>query len=459
MEGPYRPEADRRGPASLPPLPPPRDTRDDYLPRYRDDDRRYPSAPLSDYDRGSRDRDIDRDWDRTRDRSRDRARGDDYRPRGGPASRGRPLDSRADPRPPYRDSRDVRDSRDFRDTRPSRPLDHDRGPAPSLRGRGGSISSIRGGISSIRGGSSASIRGGRGGFSGGSPGKFATGPASSSSGTPLGPKGRNAKPLPRGGGAARGGSIRSAQHPLKAPLGPAGDIAKEKEMEREKDKERTAAAKEEARKRTLTDFRIVGLEIKALNWSWGQIREDLEEEKTDDEDESENEGEDQDNDEDDEPEPEQRKRSLKRERSEELGSAEITGMTDIDSSGPPAKMLKGEPADVDINSVDGIAHAESSESKEVSGQSDVVAADLEKPVKTEEVDEESVAVPQQQEQDTSESTVQESKVDSVDADVGEEKAVSNVVVNGTEAVVPQGPTASPKTGEKRKAKMSTPDAG
>lgn len=55
------------------------------------------------------------------------------------------------------------------------------------------------------------------------------------------------------------------------------------------DVEREKVAKEEARRRTLTDFRIVGLEIKALGWKWGVVRpvrsEDDEEDEEEDEDE------------------------------------------------------------------------------------------------------------------------------------------------------------------------------
>ncbi|KAJ9098721.1 hypothetical protein QFC21_004369 [Naganishia friedmannii] len=42
--------------------------------------------------------------------------------------------------------------------------------------------------------------------------------------------------------------------------------------------ERTRVAREEARKRTMTDFRIIGLEIKQLGWKWGSVR-DLEAEE------------------------------------------------------------------------------------------------------------------------------------------------------------------------------------
>jgi 20S proteasome subunit alpha 6 len=49
------------------------------------------------------------------------------------------------------------------------------------------------------------------------------------------------------------------------------------------DGEKEKAAKEEARRRTLTDFRIVGLEIKGLGWSWGTVRGDLEEDEAVDE--------------------------------------------------------------------------------------------------------------------------------------------------------------------------------
>ena len=53
------------------------------------------------------------------------------------------------------------------------------------------------------------------------------------------------------------------------------------------DVEREKVAKEEARRRTLTDFRIVGLEIKALGWKWGVVRPVQSEDDTDVEDEDE----------------------------------------------------------------------------------------------------------------------------------------------------------------------------
>lgn len=49
------------------------------------------------------------------------------------------------------------------------------------------------------------------------------------------------------------------------------------------DEEKDSHAKEEARKRTLTDFRIVGLEFKALGWKWGVTRDEEETVENDDE--------------------------------------------------------------------------------------------------------------------------------------------------------------------------------
>ncbi|WWD20905.1 hypothetical protein CI109_105383 [Kwoniella shandongensis] len=96
----------------------------------------------------------------------------------------------------------------------------------------------RGAGAPLRGGLGAA-RGGRGGLVN----------------APRGPAGM------RRGGAMTGGTDRSSLPPARR-----GDIAKlEKEKERDKKK------KDKEAKSTMMDFRIVGIEVKELGWSWGLI--------------------------------------------------------------------------------------------------------------------------------------------------------------------------------------------
>lgn len=119
----------------------------------------------------------------------------------------------------------------------NRVLSAQRGGALAARGRGGSFTSIRGGM------------------------------GVGAAGAPRGPK---AAPVRD--------SKASAAAPKRGPL-----TVEEKEKLKEKEK----LATEEARRRTLTDFRIVGLEIKQLDWSWGQLRAEDDDEEEEEEEERE----------------------------------------------------------------------------------------------------------------------------------------------------------------------------
>lgn len=87
-------------------------------------------------------------------------------------------------------------------------------------------------------------------------------------------------PSTRGGGATGAGAVGAPRGPKAQPPGrngkstPAAAIPLTPEEEAKR-KEKEKALEAEARKRTITDFRIIGLEIKALNWSWGQVKEGL----------------------------------------------------------------------------------------------------------------------------------------------------------------------------------------
>jgi 20S proteasome subunit alpha 6 len=99
--------------------------------------------------------------------------------------------------------------------------------------------------------------------------------------------------LPRGGAILRGGMAdrgRGRGGSSSVPRGPAGmrrpDLPRPPvSVSRDKDKERSKRRKDRADKEwktTMTDFRIVGIEMKDLGWKWGltgdEIKEDVEEE-------------------------------------------------------------------------------------------------------------------------------------------------------------------------------------
>lgn len=182
---------------------------------------------------------------------------------------------------------------------------------PGGRGRGGSFGassdagSSRGGPRPIRGTGSGPIPSSGPSSYRGRGAKFISGPGSSSgyTGPPRAPRGARGSST-RGGYSSRTGESygNHRQYPDRTtgpgsskapPRGPAGSGGKAKpefstpnrsrgaknrsgddsEATAAYNEEKTRVAREEARKRTMTDFRIIGLEIKQLGWKWGRVRD------------------------------------------------------------------------------------------------------------------------------------------------------------------------------------------
>lgn len=179
------------------------------------------------------------------------------------------------------------------------------------RGRGGSFGassdagSSRGGPRPIRGTGSGPIPSSGPSSYRGRGAKLIPGPGSSSgyTGTPRAPRGARGSST-RGGYTSRTGESYgnhrqyqdrttgpgSSKPPPRGPAGPGGKAKSEfstlnrsrgaknrsgddSEATAVYNEERTRVAREEARKRTMTDFRIIGLEIKQLGWKWGRVRD------------------------------------------------------------------------------------------------------------------------------------------------------------------------------------------
>ena len=168
-------------------------------------------------------------------------------------------------------------------------MPRDRRDGPGASGSGGSIA---GSSDSRFGGPSGSgiVAGGRGGLRGRGVGPGRGGAIAGSrfvagngvAGAPKGPSGRGTGIRGRGGNlSTRAGARVVGTRPV--PAGKAGgkDTSGKPAVV---DTEREKVAKEEARKRTLTDFRIVGLEIKSLGWKWGVVRPEIDEEGDSDDD-------------------------------------------------------------------------------------------------------------------------------------------------------------------------------
>lgn len=95
---------------------------------------------------------------------------------------------------------------------------------------------------------------------------------------------------PRGVRGGRGGGGLGAGLP-NAPRGPSHmrrghdtsrshrDREREREVNDRKRREKSKDAGQKEDKTTLTDFRIVGIEVKSLGWSWGQIGHEVEEDE------------------------------------------------------------------------------------------------------------------------------------------------------------------------------------
>lgn len=216
-----------------------------------------------------------------------------------------------------------------------------------------------------------------------------------------GASGAGAVGAPRGPKAqpnARNGKSTAATAAAPVPLTP------EEEAKR---KEKEKALEAEARKRTITDFRIIGLEIKAFDWSWGQIKEGLDADDFEEQQQLLN------DDEEDE-EEEELKHKRRREREEEDVAVEGVKVENAEVAAKPERT-----AEVDSFEV-----------------FDVVAGES---VKAEEA---------------------EPKQDTADAPSAEQKeTVTEEEAKKEDAAVAKVDESEEKRGAKRKAKMSSPEPG
>jgi hypothetical protein len=207
------------------------------------------------------------------------------------------------------------------------------------------------------------------------------------------------------------------------------------------DVEREKVAKEEARRRTLTDFRIVGLEIKALGWKWGVVRpvrsdddEDDEEEDEDDEDrKSETGGEEK---------VEEGARDAIKETETAAEEAEVE--RDIIKTEPVAEGVTEPIVQVEVK-VEETTVAPAV--KETQGESEtvVLAANTDSAIEGQNV------------KDTKQTDVTTDDTSASVAQVANQSEKEQT--NDKAAVVASSTTVGGKRGEKRKAKMSSPDAG
>ncbi|KAI5452136.1 Proteasome subunit alpha type-6 [Naganishia albida] len=334
---------------------------------------------------------------------------------------------------------------------------------PASRGRGGSFSaaaaatsesgSIRRSPRPIR----ASVHGpppsvpssyrGRGGA------KFTPGPGSSSAhpGAPRAPRtGPRGSERGRGGYATRPGETYGhhrryepgglaaggpgSKIPHKAPSGPAGGSrrpsatpgrtpggksragADDEAGAAAYQEERTRVAREEARKRTMTDFRIVGLEIKQLGWKWGTVREiEVPAEEGDSGEGSADEG-------------------------GEEESVDGKDQEEVEDVAGEAKTEDELPAKVEP-----VATTDSATNADVKVEPGVEQVTSEAPVKAEAVDAQDGIATSDSKDDAAESVTETSGV----------KAENGVVQEAAESTSEE---VVRKRGEKRKAKMSSPDA-
>jgi len=207
------------------------------------------------------------------------------------------------------------------------------------------------------------------------------------------------------------------------------------------DVEREKVAKEEARRRTLTDFRIVGLEIKALGWKWGVVRpvrsEDDEEDEEEDEDE-----EDRKSEAGGEEKVEEAARDAIKETETAAEEAEVE--RDIIKTEPVAEGLAEPVVQVEVK-VEETTIAPAIKETQAESETVVLAANT------------SSAVEGQNGKDTKQA---DGTTDDTSASVAQEANQSDKEqTNDKAAVVASSTTVGGKRGEKRKAKMSSPDAG
>jgi hypothetical protein len=209
------------------------------------------------------------------------------------------------------------------------------------------------------------------------------------------------------------------------------------------DVEREKVAKEEARRRTLTDFRIVGLEIKALGWKWGVVRPER------------GEDEDEDEDEDDDGEEEERKSEagIKDKGEEGAPNAKNESETAADEAEVERDIIKTEPVAEDV--VDPVVQVEVKvEETAVGSTVDETQAEPDTVILAPNPDlasEETIA------KDAEQTTVATGETPASAAQ--EANDVDKEQTKDSPVVVASANTIEGKRGEKRKAKMSSPDAG
>jgi hypothetical protein len=309
------------------------------------------------------------------------------------------------------------------------PRDRRDGPGPSGSG-GGSIAGSS--DSRFAAGGAGAGRGGLRGRGVGGPGRGG-GPVVGSrfvsgngvAGAPKGPSGRGTGIRGRGGSL----STRAGARVVGTRNVPVGNTSINKPGSNKDgtgknvvvDTEREKVAKEEARKRTLTDFRIVGLEIKSLGWKWGVVRPDAAEDDEDEEEEA-----------DDEAVVEGDQQAEQNE-TDQLRN----GIAEEDAVERDVKAEPTDPSDIQV---------------EVEVKVEQVPAETTQAASAETQDKETT---NEVEGISAEATHAEVvKEESEEAQEIKDKADGSNVAAGA-----GGSTVEGKRGEKRKAKMSSPDAG
>jgi len=205
------------------------------------------------------------------------------------------------------------------------------------------------------------------------------------------------------------------------------------------DVEREKVAKEEARRRTLTDFRIVGLEIKALGWKWGVVRPVQSEDDTDDEDEDEV---DRKSEAGGEEKGEEGARDANQEKETATEEAEVE--RDITKTEPAAEDVAEPVVQVEVK-VEETTVASAIKDTQAEPETVVLAANTDS------------AMEGQTAKDTKQADV---VTDETSTSVAREADESEKEQTGDKgAAVASSTTTGGKRGEKRKAKMSSPDAG
>lgn len=311
------------------------------------------------------------------------------------------------------------------------PRDRRDGPGPSGSGGGGSIA----GSSDSRFAGPSGGSAGRGGLRGrgvGGPGRGG-GPVVGSrfvsgngvAGAPKGPSGRGTGIRGRGGNL----STRAGARVVGTRNVPVGNTSINKPGSNKDgtgknvvvDTEREKVAKEEARKRTLTDFRIVGLEIKSLGWKWGVVRPDAAEDDEDDEEEAEDEA------------AAEGDQQAEPNETDQLRN----GLAEEDAVEWDVKAEPTDPSDIQVEVEVKVEQVPS----EATQAAPVEAHDKEAPNEVEGISAENTGA------------------EVVKEESDEPQEIKDTADVSTVAAGVAGSTVEGKRGEKRKAKMSSPDAG